>query len=222
MDKYYFFFQSLSSRFNYKCQALLVLLVTLVVMSILFQTFQHGDIDEITLRQRWLTSSQLPEVNNKTFGDDFTNTTEHITSSEHRMSPLRSTVQKLPPEDVLIPLHTPDIHKRTQPVSATNMYNYCKPSWYSIVTVLGPLNRQFNAKDNIKPDPPSPKKTVVKCRTLEYMSPPGPLTALASFPGSGNTWVRHLLQQATGKFTMQYFSLNEIKRIIMRSKFLPT
>ena len=26
-----------------------------------------------------------------------------------------------------------------------------------------------------------------------------PLTYLASFPGSGNTWVRHLLQQASGK-----------------------
>lgn len=25
------------------------------------------------------------------------------------------------------------------------------------------------------------------------------LTALASFPGSGNTWLRYLLQQATGK-----------------------
>ena len=28
---------------------------------------------------------------------------------------------------------------------------------------------------------------------------PGPKTALASFPGSGNTWLRYLLQQATGK-----------------------
>lgn len=26
-----------------------------------------------------------------------------------------------------------------------------------------------------------------------------PLTALASYPGSGNTWLRHLLQQSTGK-----------------------
>lgn len=26
------------------------------------------------------------------------------------------------------------------------------------------------------------------------------LTALASFPGSGNTWLRYLLQQATGQF----------------------
>jgi len=31
------------------------------------------------------------------------------------------------------------------------------------------------------------------------LAPPGPVTALASFPGSGNTWLRYLIQQATGK-----------------------
>ena len=33
---------------------------------------------------------------------------------------------------------------------------------------------------------------------LKYLDPPGPLTALASYPGSGNTWIRYLIQQATG------------------------
>ena len=37
------------------------------------------------------------------------------------------------------------------------------------------------------------------CRPLGYSKTSLPLTALASFPGSGNTWVRHLLQQATGR-----------------------
>ena len=36
---------------------------------------------------------------------------------------------------------------------------------------------------------------------LQYQNPLGPLTALASLPGSGNTWVRHLLQMATGRLT---------------------
>ena len=36
---------------------------------------------------------------------------------------------------------------------------------------------------------------------LQYQNPPGPLTALASLPSSGNTWVRHLLQMATGRLT---------------------
>lgn len=38
-----------------------------------------------------------------------------------------------------------------------------------------------------------------KCKIPHFAKQPLPLTALASFPGSGNTWVRHILQQATGK-----------------------
>ncbi|CAL4075858.1 unnamed protein product, partial [Meganyctiphanes norvegica] len=33
------------------------------------------------------------------------------------------------------------------------------------------------------------------CQPLKYRFPPGPSTALVSFPGSGNTWLRYLLQQ---------------------------
>lgn len=36
------------------------------------------------------------------------------------------------------------------------------------------------------------------CKPVRLSRQPLPLTALASFPGSGNTWIRHLLQQATG------------------------
>ncbi|XP_063219231.1 WSCD family member AAEL009094 [Bacillus rossius redtenbacheri] len=39
------------------------------------------------------------------------------------------------------------------------------------------------------------------CRPLRFKRQPGPVVALASFPGSGNTWVRYLLQQATGIYT---------------------
>lgn len=37
------------------------------------------------------------------------------------------------------------------------------------------------------------------CKRIRLSSKPLPITALASFPGSGNTWLRHLVQQATGK-----------------------
>lgn len=39
------------------------------------------------------------------------------------------------------------------------------------------------------------------CSELKYRNPYGPSIALASFPGSGNTWLRYLLQQSTGYFT---------------------
>ncbi|XP_042210449.1 WSCD family member AAEL009094-like [Homarus americanus] len=39
------------------------------------------------------------------------------------------------------------------------------------------------------------------CQPLRWMKPPGTSTALVSFPGSGNTWVRYLLQQATGYYS---------------------
>ena len=36
---------------------------------------------------------------------------------------------------------------------------------------------------------------------LKFLDPPGPLTALASSPGSGNTWTRYLIQQFSGYVT---------------------
>jgi len=33
------------------------------------------------------------------------------------------------------------------------------------------------------------------CQPVGFKAAPGPVVALASFPGSGNTWVRYLLQQ---------------------------
>ena len=40
--------------------------------------------------------------------------------------------------------------------------------------------------------------TINWCKQLGLKAAPGKITALASFPGSGNTWLRYLLQQATG------------------------
>ena len=36
---------------------------------------------------------------------------------------------------------------------------------------------------------------------LKFLDPPGPITALASSPGSGNTWTRYLIQQISGYAT---------------------
>ena len=38
-------------------------------------------------------------------------------------------------------------------------------------------------------------------KTLKFLNRTKPVTALVSFPGSGNTWMRYLIEQATGVFT---------------------
>nr|XP_002735861.2 PREDICTED: WSC domain-containing protein 2-like [Saccoglossus kowalevskii] len=50
------------------------------------------------------------------------------------------------------------------------------------------------------------------CVKLHFSNKPLPLVALASFPGSGNTWVRHLLQQATGIYTGSIYNDKSLKR----------
>ena len=44
------------------------------------------------------------------------------------------------------------------------------------------------------------KKETSDCREVQFSKTALPLTYLASVQGSGNTWVRHLLQQTTGEY----------------------
>lgn len=41
-------------------------------------------------------------------------------------------------------------------------------------------------------------RAIFKCVPVHYREKPGSVVALASFPGSGNTWLRYLLQLSTG------------------------
>jgi hypothetical protein len=49
-------------------------------------------------------------------------------------------------------------------------------------------------------------------KKLRFLNPPGPVTALASYPGSGNTWMRYLLQQATGIVTGSVYNATHLKK----------
>ena len=51
----------------------------------------------------------------------------------------------------------------------------------------------------MKADTPLAISESKRCTVPHFAKPPLPVTALASVPGSGNTWTRHLLEQATGK-----------------------
>ena len=45
-----------------------------------------------------------------------------------------------------------------------------------------------------------------------FKDPPGPKVALASYPGSGNTWVRYLLQQLSGVLTGSIYKDRKLKK----------
>ena len=48
---------------------------------------------------------------------------------------------------------------------------------------------------------------------LRYLNPPGPKTALASYPGSGNTWVRYLIQHISGYITGSVYNDHSLKKM---------
>ena len=50
------------------------------------------------------------------------------------------------------------------------------------------------------------------CNGLKYRQGVGVKTALASFPGSGNTWVRYLLQQVSGIYTGSIYTDGSLQR----------
>ena len=54
---------------------------------------------------------------------------------------------------------------------------------------------------------------VTWCKPLTYLSPHSghPRTALASFPGAGNTWVRLLVQQMSGVWTGSIYSDGDLR-----------
>ena len=51
------------------------------------------------------------------------------------------------------------------------------------------------------------------CRhSPQFRETPGPLVGIVSFPGSGNTWVRYLLQQMTGILTGSVYEDGDLRR----------
>lgn len=62
------------------------------------------------------------------------------------------------------------------------------------------LSRYYSCKPSSVPL--LPNHTVEKqCKNVTFVNHQSSLVALVSFHGSGNTWVRHLVEQATGIFT---------------------
>ena len=62
------------------------------------------------------------------------------------------------------------------------------------------------------PNQKSSRGDIEWCKTLQWRTTEGPLVALASFPGSGNTWLRYLLQQLTGVLTGSIYNDGDLSR----------
>ena len=52
-----------------------------------------------------------------------------------------------------------------------------------------------------------------QCRERTFLDRKSPIVGLVSTPGSGNTWLRHLLEQATGIFTGSVYCDNSLKAV---------
>ena len=63
---------------------------------------------------------------------------------------------------------------------------------------------------------------VSPCReSLRFRADGGAVAALASFPGSGNTWLRYLLEQATGVLTGSIYCDRGLK-LYFSGEYVPT
>ena len=49
-------------------------------------------------------------------------------------------------------------------------------------------------------------------KSLTFQKPPGQIIGLISYPKSGNTWLRHLIQQSTGLLTGSFYDSTLLQR----------
>ncbi|CAG7733247.1 unnamed protein product [Allacma fusca] len=66
---------------------------------------------------------------------------------------------------------------------------------------LGSRIRLHSNRDSSSLNDMMRSRTIFKCVPIHFREESGPAVALASFPGSGNTWLRYLLQLSTGILT---------------------
>jgi hypothetical protein len=76
----------------------------------------------------------------------------------------------------------------------------------------GALNRYYLCAPSTRSGLSAEKTTgSIECKKRSFLARSSPLVALASSPGSGNTWLRFLLEQATGVFTGSIYCDHSLK-----------
>merc|ERR1712038_829368 len=84
-------------------------------------------------------------------------------------------------------------------------------SIYILVSSLYSLSKTRRRNSDI-PSFSTKHNGIEWCHELSFWAEPGPIVALASFPGSGNTWLRYLLQQSTGILTGSVYKDSVLRR----------
>ena len=79
----------------------------------------------------------------------------------------------------------------------------------------GALNRYYLCAPSTRPGVPAERRRSnhTECKERRFLARNSPIVALASSPGSGNTWLRYLLEQASGVFTGSIYCAHSLKAL---------
>lgn len=160
-----------------------LLLYTIVIVSVLVNIFEIP----VTLRHR---RQQIQKLCN----DDNCDCSYHNISGTPGpyVAPGPSTTQPLVPMSILSKNVHFDSYNGVRYLDHTSLSRFyqCRPSDKNYID------------DNI-----------TWCSQRTFRGPESPLVALVSFHGSGNTWLRYLLEQATGVYTGSIYCDNVLKAV---------
>ena len=100
-------------------------------------------------------------------------------------------------------IHARAITKSTKEASSLTTIPLDGISWNLPVGFRKDNITHMDNYDTINNGPPYATRqhmeTLSEATSRRFITPPGPVTALPSYPGSGNTWIRHMLEQLTGE-----------------------
>lgn len=117
-------------------------------------------------------------------------------------------------EYFLLQLHKTEINSLQKHLNRNQYSNTSNLNLQSLNSKLANVTKTLKSKDNCQQSQGNVSHCVEPkwCRPQHFRSPPGKVTGLISFPGSGNTWLRYLIQQLSGIKTGSVYSDKELNR----------
>ena len=100
---------------------------------------------------------------------------------------------------------TKNVSELSMDSSVTKLGNLTDPCTGNAVTYFDPYTLEGKPAQAYKKDLPLYEESCLPLKFSTHRKFPD--IALASHPGSGNTWSRHLIQQLTGKISVIFYTL---------------